>query len=187
VIDDTKKYIDLFTGEDIVPKFELLKAFARGRYEGFKAYEESLNYVALTYPQSEEGKKAEQIVKQSLPALKNTTFTENENEAVFYLVYPFEVGQEEMALELQQKLDAAIADKGYENQFYTSVDFYTPQQFFVIVHGLQSKLGAEGFGKILEKEEDYQIGHTNFSISDSNYQIIQVHKNLDAYLTKQSQ
>lgn len=187
VIDDTKKYIDLFTGEDIVPKFELLKAFARGRYEGFKAYEESLNYVALTYPQSEEGKKAEQIVKQSLPALKNTTFTENENEAVFYLVYPFEVGKDEMALELQQKLDAAIADKGYENQFYTSVDFYTPQQFFVIVHGLQSKLGAEGFGKILEKEEDYQIEHTNFSISDSNYQIIQVHKNLDAYLTKQSQ
>lgn len=187
VIDNANEYIEVYTGDDIVPKFELLKAFAKGRYEGFNAYEEALNYVALAYPQSEEGKKAEEIVKQSLPALKNVNFSKNEAEDVFYLVYPFERNDRNLAEELQQKLNTAIADKGYQDQLYTSIDFYTPQQIFVVVHGLQSKLGAEGFGKVLAEEEDYQITHTNFGISDSNYQIIQVHKNLDAYLAEQSQ
>ncbi len=187
VIVDANNYIEVYTGDDIVPKFELLKAFAKGRYEGFNAYEEALNYVALTYPQSEEGKKAEEIIKQSLPALKNINFSKDEGEDKFYLVYPFASNEREAAEELQQKLDSAIADKGYQDQFYTSIDFYTPKEIFVVIHGLQSKLGAEGFGKVLAEEEDYEINHTNFGISDSNYQIIQVHKNLDAYLAEQSQ
>ncbi|HIB36313.1 MAG TPA: tetratricopeptide repeat protein [Mesonia sp.] len=187
VLADTEKYIDLYTGEDIVPKFELLKAFAKGRYEGFKAYEDALNYVALTYPQSEEGKKAEEIVKQSLPALRNSKFVEAENDAIYYLIYPFEKGEEKDAEELQKKLDTAITDKGYADQFYTSVDFYTSEKFFLTVHGLQSELGAEGFGEILAEEEDYQIEHSYFSISDTNYQIVQIHKNLEAYLAKPSE
>ncbi|MBW2960186.1 hypothetical protein KW502_00045 [Mesonia sp. JHPTF-M18] len=187
VINDTEKYIDVYTGEDIVPKFELLKAFAKGRYEGFDAYKEALNYVALTYPQSEEGKKAEQIIKESLPNLKNETFAENKTDAKYYLVYSFLSGKEKAAAQLQEILDKAIVEKGYENQFYTSIDFYTPQQFFITVHGLSSKLGAEGFAEILAKEKEYKINREYFSISDDNYQIIQVHKNLEAYLAKQSQ
>ena len=187
VIDNANNYIEIYTGDDIVPKFELLKAFAKGRYQGFNAYEEALNYVALTYPQSEEGKKAEEIIKQSLPALKNINFSKDEGGDQFYLVYPFASTDLKMAEELQQKLDAAIADKGYEDQFYTSIDFYTPTEIFVVIHGLKSKLGAEGFGKVLAEEKDYEINHTNFGISDSNYQIVQIHKNLDAYLAEQSQ
>jgi len=186
VIDDSKKYIDLYTGEDIVPKFELLKATASGRYEGFDAYKEGLNYVALTYPQSEEGKKAEQIVKESLPTLKNTKFVKDEGELDFKLVYPFTAEEREAAMELQQKIDKALADLGYQ-QLNTSIDFYTPNQIFVVVHRLNSKLGAEGFGEVLTEEDDYKITRENFGISKTNYKIVQVHKNLDAYLTEQSQ
>ncbi|SHI66282.1 protein involved in gliding motility SprE [Mesonia phycicola] len=185
VIADSEKYIELFTGEDIVPKFELLKATASGRYSGFKAYESGLNYVALTYPQSEEGKKAEQIVKTSLPKLKITTFTKDAQEEDFKLVYPFSTNEKELALELQKSIDLALQELGY-SQHYTSLDFYTENQLFVIVHNLKSNLGAEGLGELLSKEKAYNITNNNFGISTANYKIIQIHKNLNAYLSERS-
>src|SRR5690606_3892553 len=55
VIVKAEEYINTFTGQDIVPKFELLKATAIGRVEGLAAYKEALNYVSLSYPNTEEG------------------------------------------------------------------------------------------------------------------------------------
>ena len=47
-----------------MPKFELLKAFAIGKFQDKEAYKTALEYVAVSYGNTEEGKKAKAIVTQ---------------------------------------------------------------------------------------------------------------------------
>ncbi len=188
VITEAEKQIERFTGTDIVPKFELLKATATGRLYGFEAYKKGLNYVALTYPQSEEGKRAEEIIQKSLPALKNKTFTKPKPGQTdsYKLVYPFTENNREKLVDLQAQIDQAIADLGLTG-IKTSIDNYTPDKNFLVIHGLKSKMGAEGFGERLLEDEKIKISHENFGISAVNYQTLQVHKNLEEYLEFKSQ
>ena len=67
VITAAEANINRYTGDRIVPKFEMLKANAIGRLQGFNDFKEALNYVALTYPNNPEGKKAEQMIAEQLP------------------------------------------------------------------------------------------------------------------------
>ena len=48
----------------LIPKFELLKAFAIGKYQEKEAYLKALEFVSVQYGNTEEGKKAKQIVEQ---------------------------------------------------------------------------------------------------------------------------
>jgi len=48
----------------LIPKFELLKAYSLGKYMNKDAYLKAMQFVALRYGNSEEGKKAKQIVAQ---------------------------------------------------------------------------------------------------------------------------
>ncbi len=62
VIEKTTKYINEFEGEPIVPKFELLRAYAVGKKDGLEAFKEALEFVATNYPNTEEGKKAAEVI-----------------------------------------------------------------------------------------------------------------------------
>src|SRR5690606_16847033 len=66
--------IDTYTGEEIASKFELLKANIVARLKGLEEYKNSLNYVALNYPNSEEGKSAEAMLKTNIPTLEKVDF-----------------------------------------------------------------------------------------------------------------
>jgi hypothetical protein len=46
----TDEAIDKFTGDEIVPKIEFLKANTLGKLKGLGEYKSALNFVALTYP-----------------------------------------------------------------------------------------------------------------------------------------
>jgi hypothetical protein len=48
----------------LITKFELLKAYSLGKYMNKDAYLKAMQFVALRYGNSEEGKKAKQIVAQ---------------------------------------------------------------------------------------------------------------------------
>src|SRR5690606_16137218 len=63
--------INKYTGDPMVPKFEMLRANAIGRLNGFEEFKEALNYVALNYPNAPEGKKAQTMVAEQLPQLAN--------------------------------------------------------------------------------------------------------------------
>jgi len=52
----------------------------------------------------------------------------------------------------------------------------------VAVHGLKTRLGARGFGENLRDAKNYKISRPFFEISSANYKIIQIHKNLEAYM-----
>ena len=64
----------------------------------------------------------------------------------------------------------------------TSIDYYNPDTIFVIIHGLNTKLGARGFAQVLNEDKKYKIKKPFFEISSPNYKIVQIHKNLDDYL-----
>lgn len=181
VIEKCDEYIMVYNGNDIVPKFELLKATALGRQQGFEAYKKALNFVSLNYPSTDEGKQAQLIYSNVLPMLQTKTFVSDEESDSWKLVYEFTSEETESAQALKEKLDQALADYHY-SQMQTSIDFYDPQHQLVIVHGLNTKLGARGFGEVLKENKDFKIEYPFFEISTPNYQIVQIHKNLDEYL-----
>lgn len=184
VIEQSDEYITIYNGNPIVPKFELLKATALARERGFEAYKKALNFVSLNYPNSDEGKQAQDIYTNVLPTLEDTDFTKGENSNNWKLVYKFTSAEIEEAKKLQKLLDKAIKELNYTNMT-TSIDYYNPETRLVMVHGLNSKLGTQGFGEVLRERKGYKIKKPFFEISSPNYKIIQIHKNLDSYLTKE--
>ena len=62
VIEKTTIAITKFEGQAIVPKFELLRAYAIGKKEGLIAFKQALDFVAMNYPNTEEGKKAKDVI-----------------------------------------------------------------------------------------------------------------------------
>jgi hypothetical protein len=48
----------------LIPKFELLKAYAIGKYKDQNSFRIALEYIALSYPNTFEGKKAQELVSQ---------------------------------------------------------------------------------------------------------------------------
>ncbi|WP_247656544.1 hypothetical protein [Maribacter sp. MMG018] len=182
VITGTEENINRFTGDPIVPKFEMLKANAIGRLQGFEPFKEALNYVALTYPNNPEGKKAEQMIAEQLPKLESTQFspeTGSQGTSNWKVVFPFKRSDNERALELMELLEKSIVDLKYKN--IVSKDIYNLEEQFVVVHGFKSKDFALGYAELLKNNKDYKVADENFVILSDNYKIIQVHKNLQAY------
>jgi tetratricopeptide (TPR) repeat protein len=62
VIEKANLAISKFEGQPIVPKFELLKAYTIGKKEGLQAFKTALDFVATNYPNTEEGKKALEVI-----------------------------------------------------------------------------------------------------------------------------
>ena len=182
VITSTEENINKYTGDPIVPKFEMLKANAIGRLNGFEPFKESLNYVALTYPNNPEGKKAEMMIAEQLPKLEVKEFSPevgSTGSGNWKVVFPFKRSKNEEALKLKELLEKSIKDLKYSN--VVSKDIYTLEDQFVIVHGFKSKSRALGYAELLEKNKDYRVKNQNFVILSSNYKIVQVHKNLLEY------
>jgi tetratricopeptide (TPR) repeat protein len=188
VIKKSDEYITLYNGNEIVPKLELLKVTALARRDGYRAYKKGLNFVSLTYPNSEEGKQAQFIYSNVIPALKFNEFVADADGTNFKLVYQFSTTEKASAESLKTQLDNAIKHYSYDQKMNTSLDYYTPNVILVVVHGLDSKWGAEGFGAKLaaptRESKLPSISRGYFGTSTENYKIIQIHKNLTDYLNK---
>ncbi len=185
VINQADEYIDQFVGDPFVPKFELLKATAIGRLRGFEAYKEALNYVALNYPNVEEGKKAEQILSEVIPQIQDSAFAPDNETESWKLIYSFPTGDVENFTKNEEELQHALNVYFY-TQYYISADVYTNDARLLVIHGFTSKDEAERFAYKLETDSDYHIDTTATPISSKNYRTIQLHKNLNAYLSRDS-
>ncbi len=181
-ITGAEENISRYTGDPIVPKFEMLKANAIGRLNGFEQFKEALNYVALTYPNNPEGKKAEQMISEQLPKLEAKDFSEeieSTGASNWKVVFPFKRGNSEESAKLIEVLNKSIKDLKYRN--VVSKDIYNLEDLFVVVHGFKSKQRALGYAELIRNNKDYRIANQNFVILSDNYKIIQVHKNLTEY------
>ncbi|OIQ36511.1 MAG: hypothetical protein BM563_10660 [Bacteroidetes bacterium MedPE-SWsnd-G1] len=63
VITKSEEAIIKYKDQEIVPKFELLRAYAIGKRDGVAAFREVLVYVAFKYSNTEEGKKATEVIE----------------------------------------------------------------------------------------------------------------------------
>ncbi|MFT5627368.1 MAG: tetratricopeptide (TPR) repeat protein [Dokdonia sp.] len=186
VVQKAETYITQFEGDPLVPKFEILKASANGRLSGFEAYKKGVNYIALTYPNSVEGKKAKEILETAIPVLAKKEFISNDTGKHFNVLYPFSTAEKDQIEAFVKKLDKSISKITYFD-LTTSVDFYDANTTFVVVHGLKSVQGSTGFAEILKENKDNKdkIERNFYSISSPNYEIVQRHKNLNEYLESQ--
>ena len=184
VIASTEENLKRFEGDGFVPKFEILKASAIGRLKGVDAYKEAVNYVALTYPNSEEGKRAQEILKDALPLMTNKEFFPEDEGNSFHVVYEFDSTNKEGIKSFTEELTKVMERLPYPD-ISLSTDVYDENTTFVIVHGLKYITSALGFGLTLQdyKEERTKgITKKYFTISSANYTIIQRHKNLTEYI-----
>ena len=192
VIAEAETQIKRLEGDDFVPKFEILKASAKGRLYGFDAYKEGINYIALTYANTEEGKKAQEILKDAIPVLAKKEFVSDDDVDKFNVIFQFENNSGEDIEAFMKMLDEEVAKIKYFD-LTTSKDLYDENTTFVVVHGLKSIGGAKGFGELLKTGEKDSRGRLvkpkitrpYFAISSPNYAIIQRHKNLNTYLELQ--
>ncbi|MCB0458278.1 MAG: hypothetical protein KDC91_11090, partial [Flavobacteriaceae bacterium] len=187
VIATCDDYLTIYNGNDIVPKLEMLKATALGRRDGFEAYKKAVNFVALNYPLSQEGKDAQEIYSKVLPKLAVKTFVSEKDASSWKIVYSFASTDLENAKKLETKLNEAIKEYHYETTMSVSLDYYTPSTYFVIIHGLNTKLGGRGFAEVLKENKKYKIKAPFFEIASENYKIIQIHKNLNDYLNSEKE
>lgn len=189
VIAEADKQIKRLEGDAFVPKFEILKASAKGRLYGFEAYKESVNYIALNYVNTEEGDKAQDILDNAIPDLEKKEFVPDDNAEFFNVIYQFNINTEEDIEAFITLLKEEVAKIEYFD-LSVSKDVYNQNTLFVVVHGLKSIQGARGFAQLLKSDKKDKRGRPvkpkitrdYFAISSPNYAIIQRHKNLNAYL-----
>ncbi|QYA24907.1 hypothetical protein G3I01_05080 [Gramella sp. MT6] len=181
VIEKANDYVSQFTGDPIVPKFELLKARAAARLMGIDAYEQALNYVAVTYPQTSEGKKAQDIINTTIPELKGLEFSNDSIPSSYKLIFPLDNPAKEEAEELKNTIEKALSELDY-NKLSVSIDVYDVDQTFVVVHGLSEKSRSLGFQELLKENKNYKIARQAFVMSAENYRIVQIKKTLRSYL-----
>ncbi|WP_449404105.1 type IX secretion system periplasmic lipoprotein PorW/SprE [Formosa agariphila] len=177
------KNIRDFEGDDIVAKFALLKATAMGRLYGFETYRSSLNEVATSCPNLPEGQRAEELIRDVLPRMADSSFEDDESGKRFRVIFQFANASDEEIDAFEERLNAQIKKLQYYS-FTTSKDVYSPTTTFVVVHGVDHLVIAEGFDGLFKKKDKNRITKPYFVISSNNYQVIQIHKNLDSYLSQ---
>ena len=139
--------------------------------------------MAVTYANTPEGKQAQNIESNVLPKLANTEFVEvNDSIRIDHkVVFQFKESKPETISGFKTTLDTVLKHVKYY-KLKSSVDVYDPKTTFVVVHGIKFKQVAETFDQLIVKEDKKKIKTPYFVVSSTNYQIIQIHKNLDAYL-----
>tara|TARA_Y100000815_G_scaffold151058_2_gene137216 strand:- start:28915 stop:31614 length:2700 start_codon:yes stop_codon:yes gene_type:complete len=174
----TEEAVDIYTGEPIVSKFELLKARADGRLAGIEAYKQGLNYVALTYPNSEEGKEAEATLKTDIPALEKLAF--GAPAGTWKVIFKFDNPNDPRIKPLKEKIQKYIKE-GLNNKIILTQDVYTAESDFLVMHGFNSKVAAEDAISVLKDYKDYKIAETPYVISSEDYKVVQVKKNFTEF------
>lgn len=171
--------IDTYTGEEIVSKFELLKTKISARLLGIEEYKKGLNFVALNYPNSEEGKKAETLLKTDIPSLEKLAF--GQPTASWKIVFKFDSAEDPKIKPLTEKIQKFIKD-GLNNSITLSNDIYTLKENMLAIHGFISKLAAEDAVSVLKDYKTYKITETPVIISSEDYKVVQIKKNFTEFL-----
>ena len=169
-----------FSGEEIISKMEFLKASVAAKLLGVGAYKKGLNFVALNYPNSPEGKEADALLKKDIPFLEGLKF-DGEAPKSWKLLYQVNYKDAKTIKMLQDKIKIFVGDHTIDH-LSTSFDIFTLEDNFIVIHGIKSAEYAKGIVTILQEYKDYKISQTPIIISNYNYKVLQVKKNLAEYL-----
>jgi hypothetical protein len=181
VLSKSDALIYQYAGEEIVSKFELLKANTIGKLYGLSAYKKAMQNVADNYPNSEEGKKAQEILKTEIPFLEQETFTKTDTKN-WKIVFKIDSQDNKKTVALEKQL-MKFLDSENIGKLYYSCDIYTQNESLLTIHGLKSKEYANDIALIFKENKKFKVVENATVISDQNYKIIQIKKNLEEYLT----
>lgn len=180
VLGNSDALINQFSGEEIVSKFELLKANTIGKLKGVTAYKNALQVVADNYPNSEEGKNAQVILTEQIPFLEKMEFNtvETNNWKILYTVGKKEDNDTKA---LEEKIKKFIKENNFQELSY-SYDFYNEKESFIAIHGLNSAAFANNIVAKIQADKSLESNQTSIVVSNQNYKVIQIKKSLDAYI-----
>ena len=187
VVEDAEEYSRRYNGEDIGVKFDLLRATALGRLDGVEAMKKALTELSLNHPSKPEGQRAAELLANNIPKLEALNFPADEEASDNWkVVYVLKKTDTTGLAELQDKVARSLVE--IEQRGYTySIDVYNRELIFLVVHNAGSRLRAEGYVELMANNKDYLVDSENFVISRDAYKVIQIKKNLDAYLLESGQ
>lgn len=172
-----------YYGDEIVPKYELLKAKTIGKLRGLEAYKKAMLFVADTYTSTEEGKNAREILNTQIPVLEKLNFTTTESKN-WKIVYKVGQKDDKATKNIEEKFNKFITDEKLTRLSYT-FDIYTEKENFIVIQGIKSEGYAKNVASILKDDKKYKITEPAIVISSDNYRVVQIKKNLAEYLTPQ--
>lgn len=180
VLDNIDNLINQYSGDEIVSKYELLKANTLGKVNGLAAYKKALETVADNYPNSDEGKNAREILENQIPGLEKLDFTsvDSKNWKILYVVPN---NDSKTRKKIEEAIRVFLLVENYE-RLTTSFDKYNRTESFVVVHGLKSEAYARDISGVFRDDKKYKISDPAIIISSDNYKLIQIKKNLETYL-----
>jgi hypothetical protein len=180
VNEELEKAIDQFAGEELVSKYELLKANTTGKLKGVTEYKKALNFVALSYPNSIEGKQAEEIIKIDIPVLESYKFYAVAPKSL-KILYRVPYNDEKNNKILSEKIKKFVANHKLDRLTF-SQDIYNSEDNFMVIHGIISEQFSKGIIDSLRIEKEYKVEQKPIIISNYNYLVVQINKNIDDYL-----
>ncbi|AWG20821.1 gliding motility protein [Flavobacterium faecale] len=179
VLTKTDLLINQYAGDEIVSKFELLRANAIGKAQGLVPYKKAIQYVADNYPNTEEGKKAMSILKTQIPALENMNFSAAPSKS-WKIIYKIENFDDAKVKSMEAKMKKFI-DEEQQHQLSFRIENYKTNQRFFVVQGATSEVYANSITTLLKQNKSYKIEDSPLIVSTENYSVIQIKKNLEAY------
>ena len=173
--------IDQFTGEELLVKFELLKANSIGKLEGVANFKKALNFVALTYPNSFEGKETEQFLSTKIPYLESLSFNK-EKSLSWKLIFLVSFPEEKSTEVLKEKLSKFVKERTIETLNFSD-DVFLIDKNFLVIHGIKTEESAKGIASVLKEYKEYKIDQVSNVISSDNYKVLQIKKNFDEFVS----
>ncbi len=177
---EIEEMINRFTGDEAVAKFELLKAKIVGRLQGLDEYKKALNFVALTYPNIEEGKQAENLLKTDIPKLEALDFGKTEP-TEWKIIFPKKFPYDQEVKNLTDKIGQYLKDSN-TTLLKTSDDIYSISDNFIVIHGFSTKENANAVLSLLKEYKNYKIKDQAYIISTEDYKIVQIKKKIEEWL-----
>jgi tetratricopeptide (TPR) repeat protein len=170
-----------YDGDELNAKFDMLKAKISARLFGLSAYKEALQKMVKNYPKADETKKIESILSSDIPALEALQFgaTAKTYNLVFVTNYPNEISHKNLIEKLNQ-----YAKVSGDRKVSVSNDIYKVDKNMIVLHGILNKVTAESVANYLKEHKDYKLKDTPIIISNEDYKVVQVNKNLEEYLAK---
>ena len=172
--------IGQYTGDEMIPKFELLKADITGKLKGILEYNKALNFVSMRYPYYDEGKQAEVILGKNTALLAQLKFNA-ETPKSWKILYKVGYNEVKTTKVLLDKIRKFILDRPFD-KLSVSNDVFDMNDNFIVIHGVISEKYATEVVKIIKNHKDYTIALNPIVISNYNYKVVQMKKNMADYL-----
>ncbi|SDH26876.1 type IX secretion system periplasmic lipoprotein PorW/SprE [Myroides phaeus] len=165
--------LERYDDEGYVGKLELLKANVIGNINGLEAYKEALNYVALTYSSSLEGREANKILETIIPVLESKKFSDKPSKS--WKVVLLVEDKNSPANQLMSRKLIQYANQNSSRGIKYSEDLYNSRHEFFVLHGFKTKEEAISIASM--------FGSDSKPINSENYGLVQIKKNWQEYLS----